>query len=424
MSATGKPLQITDLAQPQLTPFQRDALAYGETLKIEFSEERVLSKAREATGLEDFGDDSFRGRLAILLDEWGNDEGLTGIGRLSLYNKLVQHASSRLLIEDTLNRHPEIHDIEIRQPIIVAGLPRSGTTHLLNLMAADHRFRSLPLWESYEPLPRPGEGVLEDGTDPRWQRCQDAWEMMQAGSPLIAAMHPMNPDHIHEELELMGPNFASYNYEWLSVSPNWRDHYYNEDQTPHYEYMKTVLKILQWRRGPDRWVLKCPQHLEQLPVLRKVFPDATVAITHRDPVAVIQSAITMQGYGQRMNRKQVDLPGLLAYWSDRVEHLLRACVRDRECLDEANSIDVPFREFMADDIAMVERIYARAGLDLTESTRAELQGFMAAHPRGAEGRMTYDLEGDFGIGAEALRERFRFYFERFPFAGQASTGTA
>lgn len=419
MSSAGKTLQIADLAQPQLTPFQRDALAYGETLKIDFTEESVLSKARQITGLEDFGEENFRARLAILLDEWGNDEGLTGIGRLSLHNKLVQHASSRLLIEDTLNRHPEIHDIEISRPIIVVGLPRSGTTHLLNLMAADHRFRSLPLWESYEPVPRPGEGTLADGTDPRWQRCQDAWEMMQAGSPLIAAMHPMNPDHIHEELELMGPNFASYNYEWLSVSPNWRDHYYREDQTPHYEYMKTVLKILQWRQGPERWVLKCPQHLEQLPVLRKVFPDATVAITHRDPVEVIQSTITMQGYGQRMNRKQVDLPGLLAYWSDRIEHLLRACVQDRGCLPEAQSIDVPFRQFMADDIAMVERIYARAGLELTDTARAELQAFMVTHPRGAGGRMIYDLEGDFGIGAEALRERFDFYFERFPCVGQA-----
>jgi hypothetical protein len=416
VASSGKSIQIADLAKPELSQFQRDALAYGETLEIDFSEEGVLSKAREATGLEDFGQDDFRTRLAMLREEWDGDENLTGIGRLSLHNKLVQHASSRLLIEDALQRHPEIHNIEISKPIIVAGLPRSGTTHLLNLMAADTRLRSLPLWEAYEPLPRPGEEQPEDGTDPRWQRCQQAWEMMQTGSPLIAAMHPMNPDHIHEELELMGPNFASYNYEWLSVSPKWRDHYYAEDQTPHYEYMKTVLKILQWLRGPQRWVLKCPQHLEQLPVLREVFPDATVAITHRDPVEVIQSAITMQAYGQRMNRKQVDLQGLLTYWTDRVEHLLRACVRDRDCLDAAHSIDVPFREFMADDIAMVQRIYDRAQMGFTDVASAELQSFMNAHPRGAEGRMIYDLEGNFGVTAAALRERFSFYFERFPMA--------
>ena len=135
----------------------------------------------------------------------------------------------------------------------------------------------------------------------------------------------------------MGPDVASYNYEWLCVSPRWRDHYYATDQTPHYQYMKTVLKILTWQDGDTtghntRWVLKCPQHLEQLPVLQAVFPDATIAVTHRDPVSVIQSAVTMLGYGQRISRKRVDLQGLIDYWSDRVVHLLQACVRDRDAL--------------------------------------------------------------------------------------------
>ena len=348
-------IRITDLAQPVLTAQQRAALEFCDTLEFDFSEPGVLGKAREATGLNDFGAEDFRERLKVLLGEWGNDTGLTGVGRMALHNKLVQHATSRLLIEDILKKHPEILDMEIKAPIIVAGLPRSGTTHLLNLMAADSRLRSLPLWEAYEPLPRPGETPLPDGTDPRWQRCEDAWQAMQANSPLLAAMHPMNPDHIHEELELMGPDFASYNYEWLAPSPQWRDHYLGHDQTPHYEYMKNVLKILQWRTGPDRWVLKCPQHMEQLTVLHRVFPDATIAITHRDPVAVIQSAITMLGYGQRMNRKQVKLAALLDYWSDRIEQLLRACVRDRDNLHEDQTIDVPFHIFMANDIAMTSR---------------------------------------------------------------------
>ena len=217
----------------------------------------------------------------------------------------------------------------------------------------------------------------------------------------------------------MGPDFASYNYEWLSVSPRWRDHYYASDQTPHYEYLKTVLKILTWQDGDHsgsatRWVLKCPQHLEQLGVLQRVFPDATVAITHRDPVSVIQSAITMLGYGQRINRKQVGLDGLASYWSDRVLHLLEACVNDRHLWSPRQSIDVLFHEFMADDLAMVEQIYARAGLEMTAVARRQLQGFLDAHPRGRDGRVVYDLRGDFGVDPAQLRTRFSFYFERFP----------
>ena len=398
---------------------QLGALAYADSLDIVLSSQSILAQAQRETGLEDFGPTGFSQRRDLLCDEWGRDSGLTNLGRLSLRNKLLQHARSRLLIRDVLIRHPEIHDVEINAPVIVAGLPRSGTTHLLNLMAADSRLRALPLWESYEPVPRPGESLAVDGVDPRYQRCADQWQMMQAMTPLLAAMHPMNPDHIHEELELMGPDFASYNYEWLSVSPRWRDHYYASDQTPHYEYLKTVLKVLTWQDGDHtggatRWVLKCPQHLEQLGVLQRVFPDATVAITHRDPVSVIQSAITMLGYGQRINRKQVELGGLVSYWSDRVQHLLQACVNDRPLWSSRQSIDVMFHEFMADDLATVEQIYARAGLAMTAVARRELQCFLDAHPRGKDGRVVYDLQGDFGVDPTQLRTRFSFYFDRFP----------
>jgi hypothetical protein len=415
----GSEIRIADLVRPELTAAQRGALAYADTLQIELTRRSILAEACSATGLEDFGAEDFLARLDLLCDEWGSDDGLTNLGRLSLRNKLVQHARSRLLIQDVLKRHPEIHAISLTSPIIVAGLPRSGTTHLLNLMAADPRLRALPLWESYEPVPLPGERALDTGVDPRYQRCADQWQMMQSMSPLLAAMHPMDPDHIHEELELMGPDFASYNYEWLCVSPRWRDHYYATDQTPHYEYMKTVLKILTWQDGDHsgantRWVLKCPQHLEQLRVLRKVFPNATVAITHRDPVSVIQSAVTMLAYGQRINRLRVDPKGLIHYWTERVLHMLRACVNDRPLLPASQSIDVPFHEFMADDLGMVESIYSRANIAMTPQAREQLQAFLRAHPRGKEGRVVYNLRGDFGVEPAQLRERFAFYFERFP----------
>jgi hypothetical protein len=407
-------IRITDLANPQLTDAQKAAIAFGESLNVRLSEPDILAKATERTGLSDFGPDDFRQRLRLLVDEWGGDPDLTGIGRLGLQRHLVRYACNRLLIRDTLRRHPEILDHEIRKPLIVAGLPRTGTTHLLNLMAADRRFRSLPLWESYEPVPRPGENAAPDGTDPRYQRCADEWANMQMMVPLLEAMHPMNPGHIHEELELMTPDFASYNFEWIAVSPRWRDHYYATDQTPHYRYMKNVLKLLQSQRGPDRWVLKCPQHLEQLAVLREIFPDAIVAVTHRDPVAVIQSTVTMLAYGQRMSRRRVDTKGLIDYWSDRVEHLLRACVRDRDILPASHSIDVPFHEFMADDMAMVARIYERAGIEMTTAARDDLTRFLGAHPRGKFGQVIYNLEEDFGVRPDDLRQRFDFYFQRFP----------
>lgn len=412
----GQTIRIDDLKHPRLTPAQQAAVNYGESLQIDFSEEGVLAAARAKTGLTDFGADDFRVRLRLLCDEWGGDAEVNGLHRSILYGYLFRYACNRLLIQDAWKKNPEILQQKIERPIIVLGLPRSGTTHLVNLLAADTRLHSLPLWESYEPVPQPGEALLPDGTDPRYQRCAQAWEGMQQTLPLLAAMHPMEPEHIHEELELMGPDFASYNFEWLSPSPRWRDHYFATDQTSHYRYMLDVLKLVQWRRGggSKRWVLKCPQHLEQIPALFEVFPDATFAITHRDPLAVIQSTVTMLAYGERMRRATVDTGALIEYWTARIEHLLRACVRDRDLLPAAQSIDVMFHEFMADDLAMVERIFEKADLPVTEEARAQLEGFLAEHPRGKEGRVVYDLPNDFGVDLGLLRKRFAFYFDRFP----------
>ncbi len=407
-------VRIDDLAKPQLTPLQRGAIGGAAGIPVQFEEQVVLDAAREQTGLSDFGPDDFRERLGVWLQSLAEDAELGPVGRVGAFRDCVRYAANRLRLEDLLKRHPEILDVAIVRPIIVAGLPRSGTTHLLNLVAADARLRSLPYWESLEPIPDAGERVGPEGEDSRLTRCRKTWELQDRLMPLLKNMHEMSPEHVHEEIEVQALDFSSYELEWIATVPRWRDYYLAHDQTPHYAYLKKVLQALQWLRGPDRWILKSPQHMEQLGPLAATFPDATVAITHRDPVSVITSAITMLAYGDRLRRTRVDPPAVAAYWSDRVERLLRRCVRDRELLPEARSIDVLFHEFMADDVAMVERIYARADLPMTNAARASLQGYLAAHPRGRHGRVLYDLTTDFGVDPEALRERFAFYIERFP----------
>jgi len=407
-------IRIDDLRAPVLTDVQRAALAYGEKQRVELNADAVLAAAVERTGLEDFGPPDFRERLALQLEEVDADGERTGLGRLTVWSDAVRAAANRLLIQDLLGRHPEIREIEIRRPIIVVGLPRSGTTHLVNLLAADRRLRSMPLWEGQEPVPDPREQPRADGADPRHARSARAWAAMQATAPLVAAMHPMSPDHIHEEIELQLPDFASYNQEWVVRAPRWRDYYLAHDQTPHYAYMKTVLRILQWFRPRERWVLKSPQHLEQLGPLLATFPDATIVVTHRDPVAVIQSTITMLSYGARNSYRAPRPEWYRDYWSDRIRRLLEASVRDRKRLPAARTVDVPFHEFMADDFATVERIYAVADLPMTPEARTQIRAYLNAHPRGKEGQVVYDLRRDFDVEPVELRRPFQFYLDRFP----------
>ena len=235
---------------------------------------------------------------------------------------------------------------------------------------------------------------------------------MEAMLPFVAAMHPMRPDHVHEELELQLPDFSSYQLEWVARVPRWRDYYLTHDQTAHYAYLKTVLQILQWRRPGERWVLKSPQHLEQLGPLLHTFPDATIVVTHRDPVSVTASMATMIAYTARLTRDRVDVEGTGQYWADRLECMLRRCATDRDVLPPDQTIDVRFDEFMADDLAMVERVYELAGQPLDDRARASMAAFMAQHPRGRFGAVLYDL-GDFGLEAAERRQALGFYTERF-----------
>lgn len=410
----GERIRIDDLGDPVLTDAQRAALAFGESQDVDLSVDAVLGAAVAATGLDDFGPDDFRERLGLWLDEVGGDDQRTGLGRMGLFGECVRWATARLRMRELLTRHPEIHDVEIPAPIIVVGLPRSGTTHLVNLLAADQRFRSMPLWESYEPVPARGDGPGADGIDPRFLRCRAGWEAMQVTVPLIAAMHPMNPEHVHEEIELQMPDFSSYTLEWMARVPRWRDHYLSHDQTPHYAYMRTGLQILQWFRPRSRWVLKSPQHLEQLGPLLATFPDATIVVTHRDPVSVVQSAATMMTYSARMNYRSPEPGFYLEYWTDRIRRLLDASLRDRHLLPDERTVDVFFHEFMADDLGTVERVYEAAGMELTAQARAEAAAYVEAHPRGREGQVVYDLRRDFGATPDEVRAGFGAYLDRFP----------
>jgi len=409
-----KEIRIDDLRQPVLNDVQKMGLDYGARVDTVLSTEAVCEAAVAQTGLDDFGPDDFLERLGVQLNAVDTDPERTGLGRVLMFGDSLRHAVNRLRIRDLLKQHPEILDLPIAKPVIVIGLPRSGTTNLVNLLAADSRFRSMPLWESYEPVPNPSEALSADGVDPRWDRCQRAWEAMQVGAPFVAAMHPMEPDHVHEEIELMSPDFSNYNLEWVARVPEWRDYYLSHDQTPHYEYMKTVLQIMQWYRPRSRWVLKSPQHLEQIGPLRAVFPDASIVVTHRDPVAVVQSTITMATYAARTTYKTPKPEWYRDYWIDRIGRLLDSSLRDRHLLPATRTVDVFFHDYMADEMGTLQRIYQSAGIDFTAEAQAEVGAYQAAHPRGKEGRVVYDLRKDFSVAPEEVRTRYADYMNMFP----------
>lgn len=414
MGSSAQTIVIDDLIDPRLTETQRQVLEYTESRPVSLDIDQMIDEAIAGAGSDDLGyTTDFAARLAAFAGAVDADTALTQLGRGTLRSRIVRLLRNRISLADLIKRYPEVESIEIEKPIIVVGMPRSGTTHLVNLLAADRRRRALPYWESQEPIPASGRGPDIFGVDPRYSRAKAEHDAMLANMPLVAAMHDQFPEAIEEEVELLDLDFASYILEWLARVPSWRDTYLALDQIQHYGYMKKVLQALTFFRGPRTWVLKSPQHSEQLPALMATFPDATVAFTHRDPVAVIQSTVTMMAYADRLRRRSIDPEWLIEYWTDRIHRLLSAGVRDRDLVAAERSIDVGFHQLGGNEITVLEALYGRAGIELTPGVRKSFERYLGSNPRGKHGAIRYDLHRHFGVTPEDVRSRFDFYFDRF-----------
>lgn len=414
MSQATEVLEFDDLTAPRLTDIQRQILDHTESRTIDLDVEQMLDEAVRLAGADDLDDgDGVTTRIAAYVAAIEADDGLTQLIRGTLRARIVRLLRNRLSLTALLARYSEIESIEIERPFIVVGMPRSGTTHLVNLLAADPRRRALPYWESRDPLPLPGQGPDVFGTDPRYTAAKAEHEATMVSAPHTAALHDRFPEAIEEECELQDLDFSAYVLEWHARVPGWRDFYLGLDQTRHYGYTKKVLQALTFLRGPRTWVLKSPQHSEQLTALMATFPDATVAFTHRDPVAVIQSAATMMAYSDRLRRTSIDPDWLIDYWTDRVHRLLSAGVRDRDLVPADRSIDISFHHLNGNELAVLGDLYARAGVELTPRVTKAFQTYLDGNPRGKHGRVRYDLRKHFGVTPQDVRARFDYYFDRF-----------
>src|SRR5688572_12917717 len=417
MSGSPGTVRIGDLGDPQLP---ESIVGLRESMRdtaaaLVFRLDALEEVAAKEAGLDDYGDDIYREPYTVLLHALDHEAGLGPLGRLSSWNQVRQFLINRLLVVDYLKQHPAAAQLEIVAPIVICGLPRTGTTHLHNLMSADANLRSLPWWEALEPVPplaEQGAAHADVRDDPRWQRADAGLANLNTVLPYTRRMHDMYTDHVHEEIHLLAIAGSTMLFDCFAPIPSWREWYKATDQTPYYLWTKKILQVLQHQRGPQRWVLKSPQHLEQFHCLTAAYPDGWFILTHRDPVSITASFCTMVTYSARMSQERVDPVRFGRYWSGIIEDFLQAAVRDRDTLPSDRSVDVRFDDFMADDVATVERIYEWCGQPFTDDVRSAMDRFMDEHPRGKWGSVEYHLE-DFSLDRAERRDALRFYSERF-----------
>ena len=381
----------------------------AEARAVEFSEEVVLEEARRTAGLSDFGDEGFREGLRVLLRTYEETAGFNAKGRLRNYRRVVQLLQNRLRIQDAFAHHPEIRQRPLVSPVVLTGLPRSGTSALFNLLGADSAARPLLMWEGVFPWPL--EGQQPGASDPRRDALEAHYQRGREKNPDFTSIHYVSADTPEECVLLLAHDFCDVQMGIEPLMEPYASWFPKQDLRRTYAYYADLLRLLDWQRPGERWTLKTPAHLWAVDVLIETFPDIALVWTHRDPLQCVASISSMTA-ALMVAREGFDLrelgPLVMEFYASSLERGLEA----RERSDPERFVDVDYRSFVADPLGVAESIYTRFGLPDDPQVQAALRAHADAHPQGAHGRHEYSLE-QYGLTPERVRKRFSDYIRRY-----------
>ncbi len=387
-------------------------------LSTDLDSGKLLDEVVAQSGLEDFGDESFRQPFTLLAEDLDKCARLSVAGRIGARMRLVSHLQTRLNVEAYYTRYPEIEDEPVDVAAVIVGLPRTGTTMLHRVLSSDTQFLVPRFFESRFPTP-PLDWDFS-GEDPRIAWIQAEIDATLAASPELAAVHPFQATGAEEELMMLEHSFFSTVPEAYYRVPNYGRWLEANDNAPGYRYLVRLLKLLQWqkrRRGEAarKWLLKTPHHLHHMDLLLDTFPGAQVIQTHRDPLQTIPSIVSFHRYLCGMGSDDVDLPELAVLWRDKFAAGMRKTLAARDARPE-RFIDVDFRDTVGNPDAVIGAIYEAIDLPLTSAARAAMDQWRAENPRDARPPHEYSL-AEFGFTEDALAACFSEYRQRYIVAG-------
>jgi len=408
-------LRWTPPPRPEwLRRFNDEARGMDPRSLVPLDPDELVATARRRTGFDDFGADDWREPFGVLVRALEEEAELHPFGRLMTRCDLLNWLSARLGVEAAFREHPEIADEVIDRPLVIAGLSRSGTSILFELLAEDPVFGSPRHWEMVFPYPPP-ERATRDG-DPRIERCQHLITQWSRVAPSFAAIHEMDARLPNECVIAQACTFVSEYIPLLFQVPSylaWLET--RADWNRPYAYYRRMLQLWQWRNPRGRWLLKAPSHLNYLPTLFDVLPDARVLFTHRDPVRAQASLVDLTGtiFWMRSDKPmRVEAfegllsPEVMASRLDRIiDWLEGGAIPKAQC---ASSL---YADLIAHPVEAVRRVYERCELEFGEATERRVRAYLARKPQGKFGRHDYDVaEADDVRRRRALFRRYQTYF--------------
>ena len=376
----------------------------------ELNVDSLIANARKKSGLADFGDEWFRQPLAKLVDSINREANLTPMGKLIQKGRLEAALVTRLRIEEFCRKNPEALDVDLGKVVIIAGLQRTGTTTLHRLLAADPDMRALLSWEALNPIPLPKE--KPGRPTGRIAQAKTAEKGLAYLAPEFFAIHPVEHDAPEEDVLLLDLCFMSQAPEATLHVPTYAAWLEEQDHTPAYEYLRKLLKILMWQQPARNWVLKTPHHMEYLDTILKVFPEAVIVQTHRDPQKTTGSFCSMVSHGRGVFSDAVDAKEVARHWVRKVNRLMELSIQVREESGEDRFIDVSYYDLLKDPMGELRKVYEFAGIEFNEDAIRAAEETRKKNVQHRYGKHVYHLE-DFGLTREKIEQQYQFYRERY-----------
>ncbi|MEM7549348.1 MAG: sulfotransferase [Bacteroidota bacterium] len=388
-----------------LSFFNKASKAFGYKPKIEVDD--LIKSARKKTKLKNFNDESFVEPLEILLESINNEARLHNIGLLITRIRLTDILANRLRVEEYIRKSPECLEDEVSPAVLITGLQRTGTTKLHRLLSADPKIRYLRSWEGLNPVP-----LKKTDNSDRIKAARLSEKALKYIAPDFFAIHPVEHNAPEEEVLLLDMQFLSTVAEATMYVPGYAIWNQNQDQTPAYEYMKRVVKVLQHQRKKPYWVMKSPHHLEFLNIFTKVFPKTSIIHTHRNPVETLASFCSMVFYSRVIFSNHVDPNEVAKHWVKKADIMLRQCLRFRDRNPDSKVIDVWYKDLISDSTQSIQNIYSRLGMQLNEEAKELMKQSESKNKQYKYGKHVYKLE-DFGLEKKELENQFSDYIKEF-----------
>jgi hypothetical protein len=367
----------------------------------------LIETAKRRSHLNDFGESDFFEALSRLLESCQDEARLNLIGKIALKTDVLETLSARLKMERDQQLYPNIAHQEIREPVFIVGLPRSGTSLLHRLLSADPEHRCPLMWEVRSPSP-----PTRAHEKRRIQRATQSCNFFNWLVPTFRYAHAIGAEVPQECVSMMTPTFLSDQFDAMYYVPSYRAWFFRQNLQPAYEYHRRFLQHLQFRRTAGRWILKAPTHMFAMPALLSVYPDALFVQTHRTPVdsmASVASLVTIlrSAFSDAVDSFTVSREAI-QYWSETMKKFLR----ERDRLANNRICDIQYDEIRREPIRAVRRIYEYFDWSLSHEAERRMRLLVAKQAKRESANHRYDLS-QFGSSAEEVLTVFETYCQRF-----------